>query len=695
MSSLFAGFFDTEGFMPHGYCLMWRPAVFWLNLISDAVIALSYYSIPFVLLYFAMRRRDLVFRWMFVMFGIFILGCGTTHVMGIWTLWYPDYAVDGLVKALTALVSIATAIMLWPLMPQALAFPSPSQLARANQDLNREIGERRQAEAVVRQLNDELEERVRARTAELEAANERLRQEVEERRHAEERLAAGEQRYRQVIELIREALWIHCDGRIVFANNAAAQMFGAGGPEQFVGRPAMDIIDPRDRERAAERTKILVGARRPVPLTEMRLQRVDGRPLVAEIQAVPFDHEGRPAVLAVARDITMRKDIEEQLRQSQKMEAIGQLTGGLAHDFNNLMMVVIGNLDRLDGALASNQQAREMAHSALSAALRGSELTRKLLAFARKQSLQSTVVDLNDLVSSMTSLLGRTLGEKIQVEVRIGRNLWPIETDPAQVESALANLAINARDAMPNGGKLMIETANTSLDAAYAAENPDAAPGDYVMLAVTDNGTGIAPENLGRVFEPFFTTKGPGKGSGLGLSMVYGFMKQSGGHMKIYSEVAHGTVVRLYFPRTGSVPATASAAAEAPAPQETAAHGELILVVEDNAEVRRTAVSQLRDLGYRTIEAANAKEALAQLDGAQDIALIFTDIVMPGGMTGWELGTAVKALRPDLPILYTSGFSESSVQDDRAHAASRHFLPKPYRKRDLAQKLQQLLSEAT
>ena len=695
MSSLLAGFFDTEGFMPHGYCLMWRPAIFWLNLISDAVIATSYYSIPFVLLYFVMRRRDLVFRWMFVMFGIFILGCGTTHVMGIWTLWNPDYAVDGLVKALTALVSIATAIMLWPLIPQALALPSPGQLARANRELNREIGERRQAESAVRQLNDELERRVQARTAEFETTNERLREEVRERSQAEERLAASEQRYRQVIELIREALRIHCDGRLVFANSAAAQMFGADGAAQLVGRPVMDIIDPRDRDRASERTKILVDARRQVPLTEMRLQRIDGSPLVTEIQAVPFDHEGRPAVLAVARDITTRKDIEEQLRQSQKMEAIGQLTGGLAHDFNNLMMVVIGNLDRLDSMLVGNQQAREMAHSALSAALRGSELTRKLLAFARKQSLQSAVVDLDELVAGMTSLLDRTLGEKIQVEVKSGRDLWSIETDPAQVESALANLAINARDAMPDGGRLTIETANTSLEATYSAENPDAAPGDYVMLAVTDTGTGIAPENLGRVLEPFFTTKGPGRGSGLGLSMVYGFMKQSGGHMKIYSEVGHGTVVRLYFPRAGAE-ASASAAPEAPAPQETAAaHGELILVVEDHADVRRTAVAQLRDLGYRTLEAVNAREALERLNGAPDIALIFTDIVMPGGMTGWELGTTVKNLRPELPILYTSGFSESSVQDDRAHVASRHFLPKPYRKRDLAKKLQQLLGAAT
>jgi CheY-like chemotaxis protein len=244
---------------------------------------------------------------------------------------------------------------------------------------------------------------------------------------------------------------------------------------------------------------------------------------------------------------------------------------------------------------------------------------------------------------------------------------------------------------MPAGGKLTIETANTTFDAAYARENPDAAAGDYVMLAVADTGTGIAPEDLGRVLEPFFTTKGPGRGSGLGLSMVYGFMKQSGGHMKIYSEVGHGTVVRLYFPRSSGAAAPTGAAE--PGPQEMAANGELILVVEDNADVRRTAVSQLRDLGYRTIEAANGKEALAKLNGAQDVALVFTDIVMPGGMTGWELGAAVKVTHPDLPVLYTSGFSETSVQDDRAHAHARHFLPKPYRKHDLAQKLSQLLGE--
>lgn len=567
MSILLGDFFSTEGFMPHGYCLLWKPLVFWLNLVSDAIIALAYYSIPFALVYFALRRRDLAFRWVFFMFGIFILACGTTHLMGIWTLWNPDYGVDGLVKAFTALMSIATALMLWPLMPQALALASPAQLAQINQDLNRQIAERRSAEAAVRQLNDELELRVQERSAELAAANARLRAEIQER-----------------------------------------------------------------------------------------------------IQ------------------------MEERLRQSQKLEAIGQLTGGLAHDFNNFLTVVIGALDRLDSLLTDRAEERGLVQTALSASLRGAELTRKLLAFARKQSLQSADVDFNDLASGMISLLCRTLGEKIEVEVLGAEKLWPARTDAAQVESALANLAINARDAMPRGGRLTIETANVVLDAGYAAENPDVKPGDYVMIAVTDTGAGIPPSNLARVVEPFFTTKAPGEGSGLGLSMVYGFVTQSGGHMKIYSAVGQGTVVRLYFPRamTAAKPEPFKPALV----QEVTASGQLVLVVEDNADVQKTAIRHLTELGYRTIAASTAKDALALLQKNAGIQIIFTDIVMPGGMNGWELGAAAQRMRPGIPILYTSGFSETTIQDSYAHRAANRFLGKPYRKKDLADKLQNILNEA-
>jgi len=568
MSTLFGGFFDTEGFMPHGFCLQWKPPIFWLHLVSDAIIALAYYSIPFALVFFALRRRDLVFRWVFYMFGIFILACGTTHIMGIWTLWNPDYGVDGLVKGFTALVSIATAISLWPLMPQALALASPAQLAQINQDLSRQIAERRAAEAAVRELNDELEHRVQQRSAELAAANALLRAEIQE-----------------------------------------------------------------------------------------------------------------------------RNQMEERLRQSQKMEAIGQLTGGLAHDFNNFLTVVIGALDRLDGALSSRPEEREIAQTALSASLRGAELTRKLLAFARKQSLQSTDVDFNELAAGMIDLLRRTLGEKVEVEIVGAPNLWLARTDPAQVESALANLAINARDAMPRGGRLTIETANAVLDAAYAAENPDVRPGDYVMIAVTDTGAGIPTSDLARVVEPFFTTKAPGEGSGLGLSMVYGFVSQSGGHMKIYSASGQGTVVRLYFPRAAAS-GKPVAAPPAPAAQENVAGGQLILVVEDNADVQKTAIRHLTELGYRTVAAASAKEAIAILEKDPGIQAIFTDIVMPGGMNGWELGGVAQRLRPGIPILYTSGFSETTVQDSRAQQAANRFLGKPYRKQDLARKMQDVLSQA-
>jgi CheY-like chemotaxis protein len=277
------------------------------------------------------------------------------------------------------------------------------------------------------------------------------------------------------------------------------------------------------------------------------------------------------------------------------------------------------------------------------------------------------------------------------MEVIGARGLWPAETDATQLESALANLAINARDAMPDGGRLVIETRNVVLDGDFAAQNPDVKPGDYVMLAVSDTGTGIAPEHLPHVVEPFFTTKAPGKGSGLGLSMVYGFVKQSRGHMKVYSEVGHGTVVRLYFPRAAV--AAESAAPGASVPHAATAQAELVLVVEDNAEVRHTAITHLTDLGYRTLAAAGGKEAIEILARTPEVDVVFTDVVMPGGMTGWELGEKARRLRPDIRILYTSGFSEASVQDGRAHVAASHFLGKPYRKHELAHKLRLLLGE--
>jgi CheY-like chemotaxis protein len=384
------------------------------------------------------------------------------------------------------------------------------------------------------------------------------------------------------------------------------------------------------------------------------------------------------------------KRTTKQLFQAQKKEGVGQLTGCIAHDFNNLLAIIVGNLDLLEEELPPDSKAREMAHDALTAGLRGADLTRQLLAFSRRQTLEPKVLCLNEVVARTTELLRRTLGGRIEIGMRLADDLAPAMADQTQVESALANMAINARDAMPEGGRLTIETANKYLDGQYQTGNPEVIPGHYVMLAVSDTGTGIPPEILDRVFEPFFTTKAEGKGSGLGLSMIYGFAKQSRGHVKIYSEMGHGTTIRLYLPR-------ANAAMEAPKeaiPDLKDLGGPAtILVVEDNADVRSVAVRQLNELGHRVLQAANAEAALAILreDGAID--LLFTDVIMPGAMTGDLLAREAKRLRPELKVLFASGFAEASVQNGSRSPEidGRNLLSKPYRKPDLARRILETL----
>jgi signal transduction histidine kinase/CheY-like chemotaxis protein len=393
---------------------------------------------------------------------------------------------------------------------------------------------------------------------------------------------------------------------------------------------------------------------------------------------------------AFQQNVEEMKRTTKQLVQAQKMEGVGQLTGGIAHDFNNLLAIIVGNLDLLEEELQPNSKAREMAHDALTASLRGAALTRQLLAFSRRQTLEPRVLSLNEVVSGTTELLRRTLGGRIEIGMRLADDLALALADQTQVESALANMAINARDAMPEGGHLTIETANKYLDEQYQAENPEVTPGNYIMLAVSDTGTGIPPEILERVFEPFFTTKAEGKGSGLGLSMIYGFAKQSRGHVKIYSEVGHGTTIRLYLPR-------ANAAKEAPkdvAPElKTTTETATILVVEDNADVRSVAVRQLTELGYHVIQAANADSALAIIREDRPIDVLFTDVIMPGAMTGDLLAREARRLRPNLRVLFASGFAEASVQNGSRSPEidGRNLLSKPYRKPDLARRLRETL----
>ncbi len=384
---------------------------------------------------------------------------------------------------------------------------------------------------------------------------------------------------------------------------------------------------------------------------------------------------------------------QQQLHQAQKMEAVGQLTGGIAHDFNNLLTIIIGNVDALATLFDSQPKAKEFADLALKASLRGADLTRQLLAFSRQQRLQPRVIDLNELVKGVTSLLRRTIGTNIEIRTELDSDLWLAEVDPAQVESAVVNLAVNARDAMPNGGQLTIETANKILDGSYAAENADVVAGNYAMLSVTDTGTGIPAAILNRVFDPFFTTKEVGKGTGLGLSMVYGFVKQSGGHARIYSEEGHGTAVRLYLPRARQDKITANAADE-PDAARLAGNGECILVVEDNEDVRSLVMRHLDELGYRVVPAGNALEALKVVEGPEKLDMLFTDIVMPGKVSCEALVKRAREMRPNLAVLLTSGFSEAAMQGTLLANNQNALLSKPYRKQDLARKVREVLRSA-
>jgi signal transduction histidine kinase/ActR/RegA family two-component response regulator len=376
-----------------------------------------------------------------------------------------------------------------------------------------------------------------------------------------------------------------------------------------------------------------------------------------------------------------------QLHQAQKMEAVGQLTGGIAHDLNNILTVITGTIEILAEAVADRPELAAIANMIDEASARGADLTQRLLAFARKQPLQPREVDVNSLVMQASNLLRPTLGEQIEVHMMLADDASRALIDPSQLTNAILNLALNARDAMESGGKLTIETSNVVLDDSYAGMNGDVTPGKYVMLAVTDSGHGIPAAILNNVFEPFFTTKDVDKGSGLGLSMVYGFVKQSHGHIKIYSEEGHGTTVRIYLPQaTGAAqPAELASAASIEGGDET------ILIVEDDDLVRTFVIGQIQSLGYRTLAAVNAKEALAVIDGLDEIDLLFTDMIMPGSMNGRQLADEALRRRPALKILFTSGYSNEAIIHHGHLDPGVLLLAKPYRKSDLAQMIRSAL----
>ena len=537
------------------------------------------------------------------------------------------------------------------------------------------------------------------------------------RKIAEQQLAQSEARLSGLVDQANDAIIsIDAQQRITLLNHGAVVIFGYE-PTEAIGQP-LDLLIPK-RDHTAHREHIEAfsrgtqASRRMGERAEIFGRRKDGSEFPAEASISRQDLASGPIFTAILRDITDRKrqqeelevrvaertrDLQDEIRrreaaqaalvQAQRMDALGQLTGGVAHDSNNLLTVITGNLEMVEDELGDHPTMKYV-REAQEAAQMGARLNQRLLTFARRRKLEPQVINLNDHVLSMSELLRRSLGETINLTTVLMHDLWPVRTDPSEVENAVLNLAINARDASPKGGNLQIETQNVAFGAEAVPQIEGLDAGDYVRLSVSDNGIGMSPEIQRRVFEPFFTTKEPGKGTGLGLSSLYGFAKQSKGHVTIYSEVGRGTTVNVYLPRvqTGEARSAANSADKPPAQ----AKGETILVVEDNSQVRTLTLERLKRLGFSTLEAENGPAALAILDQRLKVDLVFSDVVMPGGMSGFELARAIRERWPGLRILLTSGFAEDVARSGVRAIDDQRILRKPYSQAELAQTLREAL----
>ncbi|UUR07154.1 ATP-binding protein [Sphingomonas glaciei] len=501
--------FFAGDYAPHGYCLLWQPELIWTHVVSDALIAASYFSIPIALVTFVRKRPDVEFGKMFWLFALFILSCGLTHVMGIWNLWHGDYAAEATIKAITAIASVPTAILLWPLLPRALAIPSPSMLQKKNDELAAALAER-------------------------DSALEQLRGEVAQRERAEAALV-----------------------------------------------------------------------------------------------------------------------------QANKMEAVGQLTGGIAHDFNNLLQAISGNLELIQMAPDNRDKVVRWAGNAAQATERGARLTGQLLTFSRRQRLEATAVDVGGLLHDMSDFLRNSVGPTIELDVEIAPGLGAVRSDATQLELAILNLAINSRDAMPQGGRLLVQAATD-------------AP-DRIAVRIVDEGVGMTPEVVERALEPFFTTKGPGRGTGLGLSMAYGVARAAGGDLRIDSEPGKGTTVTLYLPREEIIRSAAGTGREK-SPRDGPARLTDILLVDDDREVRQTIADMLRKQGHQVTEAENGPQALLELERWSP-SLLLLDFAMPG-MNGAQVAATALEMRPDVKLLFLTGYSDSEAID-RAVDGRVRILKKP------------------
>jgi PAS domain S-box-containing protein len=647
-------------FTPHGFCLAWDPGLIWLQAGSDLAITLAYYSIPAALLVFLRRRRDLAFRPVFGLFAAFILACGTTHLMGVITLWQPAYWLDGGIKAITAALSVATAVMLWPLLPKALALPSPAALREVNEKLARQITER-------------------------DAALEQLR--------------LSEARLRDLF--VRAPAALHATdpyGTLLDVSDRWLALMGYARDE-VLGRNMTAFYTGNDVATVQADLAAMRAGGGP-RMAERVVQRRNGEQRIVEAQyEVERNARGLQRVLVALTDITARKQAEaalraseERLRHAQKMEAVGQLTGGIAHDFNNLLTTIMGSLEMLERRPALDDRGQRLAANALEGARRAARLTGQLLSFSRRARLEPESLAPAAVVDGIRDMLEKSVGERVTLVMPPPDSaIWPVMADRNQLEMALLNLVLNARDAITGHGSITISFRNTSLALSETDQlTPDPmAPGDYVGIAVADTGCGMAPDVLAHAFEPFFTTKKTGAGTGLGLAQTYGFATQSGGTVHITSEIGAGTRVEIILPRA-AMQVAAGAGRDAPGPTATIGRGETILVVEDDALLRHTVSAALEDHGYAVIATPHGAAALAVLESGRKLDLLFTDVMMPGGMSGVDVAMAARAARPELKVIFATGYSDRRTLEQWPETLD--LIPKPYALTEVAQRIARRLA---
>lgn len=482
-------------------------------------------------------------------------------------------------------------------------------------------------------------------------------------------------------------------GSIVRTNQAAADLFRRSR-DSMTGQN-LRILMPG--EMAARHDGFLhrhleTGEKRIIGIgRDVEGMRGDGSVFPLHLSVGKTEIAGEVTFVAILHDQTRRRATEDALVRSQRMDAVGRMTGGISHDFNNLLTVIIGNLELLE-MTETAAKSKALISDALAAAELGADLTSRLMVFSRKSALRPEAIDLHQTMGRSLALLKRAIGAHCRVETTMSDDLWHVKADPTQLQTAILNLALNAQDAMPNGGRMLIEARNVVVDDRYAAQDLDVTLGRYVRLSLSDTGEGMTPQARDRALEPFYTTKPAGKGTGLGLSMVYGFVRQSGGHLTIYSELGLGTTVSLYFPALGGGPGEVDASEPTPDPRSVMGIERLVLVVEDDPAVRRLSEARIIELGFKCIGASTADEAIEIVNARDDIALIFTDLVMPGKLSGYDLAKLVSAEKPEIKILLTSGFSEGMLRDGRL-GPEFDILRKPYRQADLAKAIRVVLGE--